>query len=112
MASNTPDSFLRSSAAWLGVEQSRRSDWIYVLSDPEKTELDSAIRAYRQPRKALREIVPAMARWLSSSHRVSLSPGNLAHRGPTLMVFGSEINAKATRLVEQTVSLRFIFARP
>jgi hypothetical protein len=81
MASNTPDSFLRSSAAWLGVEQSRRSDWIYVLSDPEKTELDSAIRAYRQPRKALREIVPAMARWLSSSRAISLVSPSLIESG-------------------------------
>jgi hypothetical protein len=56
---NIPDSPIRSPAAWLGPEQQHRSDWIYVLSEAEKAELDSAIRAYRAVAKPLAEVAAA-----------------------------------------------------
>ncbi|MGA7869462.1 MAG: TauD/TfdA family dioxygenase [Candidatus Binatus sp.] len=74
MANRIPDKFVSSPAAWLGPQQSKRSDWIHVLSDAENAELDSAIQAYRRMGKALREISasdyplpvlgPAIAAWM------------------------------------------------
>src|SRR5713101_5014934 len=74
MANNIPDAPISSRAAWLGVEQAPRSDWIHVLSGAEKTELDSAICAYRRSSKALKEVTaseypipalgPAIAAWM------------------------------------------------
>ena len=74
MPNYIPDSFINSRAAWLGIEQTKRSDWIHVLSDAEKTELDSAIRVYREAGKALTEVKaseyslqilgPAIAAWM------------------------------------------------
>lgn len=74
MASNIPDSPISSRAAWLGAEQSGRSDWIYLLSDAEKAELDSAIQRYRRTGKPLTEIAaldyrlpvlrPAITAWM------------------------------------------------
>jgi hypothetical protein len=74
MANDIPNSVISSCAAWLGVEQTTRSDWIHVLSEPEKAELDSAIRTYRRAGKELTEINaseypipvlgPAIAAWM------------------------------------------------
>ncbi len=74
MATNLPESPIKSPAAWLGVEQRERSDWIYVLSDAEKAELDTAIRAHRRAGTALPDIIAsdcplptlgsAIARWM------------------------------------------------
>ena len=50
------DSLVNSRAAWLGVEQRDRNDWIYHLSEAEKAELDSAIRSYRAAPRSLAEI--------------------------------------------------------
>jgi hypothetical protein len=58
MATNIPDSPISSPAAWLGVEQAKRTDWIYILSDAEKVELDNAIRAQRRAGQALTEVTP------------------------------------------------------
>jgi hypothetical protein len=74
MANNIPDSPISGHAAWLGVEQTRRSDWIHVLSGAEKAELDSAIHAYRRSGKAMTEVTasdyplpvlsPAIVAWM------------------------------------------------
>jgi hypothetical protein len=56
---NIPESPIESPAAWLGVQQQSRSDWIYVLSEAEKTELDLAIQSYRLTRKPLTDIAPS-----------------------------------------------------
>jgi hypothetical protein len=56
MALNLPASPIDSRAAWLGAEQRGRSDWIYVLSDREKAELDSAIREHRRSGESLAEV--------------------------------------------------------
>jgi hypothetical protein len=53
---NLPDSPIESPAAWLGIEQRNLSDWIYLLSDAEKTDLDCAIRAYRATPRPLSQI--------------------------------------------------------
>jgi hypothetical protein len=52
MATNIPDSPIGSIAAWLGVKQAKRNDWIYVLSAAEKAERDSAIHAFRRVRQS------------------------------------------------------------
>lgn len=62
MAGNIPDSPISSRAAWLGAEQSKPTDWIYVLSDAEKVELDTAIRAHRRAGEALTEVTPSQYR--------------------------------------------------
>ncbi len=59
MSINIPDSPIDSPAAWLGVEQAKRSDWIYKLSDTEKAELDAAIRTHRRTGKSLTEVTPS-----------------------------------------------------
>ncbi len=74
MPTYIPYSPIVSRTAWLGIEQSNRSDWIYVLSAAEKADLDSAIRAYRLAPKPLAEIMapnyslpalgPAIQRWM------------------------------------------------
>src|ERR1019366_9855133 len=53
MATNIPDSPISSPAAWLGVEQAKQTDWIYVRFDAEKVELDTAIRTHRRAGQAL-----------------------------------------------------------
>jgi hypothetical protein len=68
------DSPVPSPAAWVGLEQRDRSNWIYMLSPAEKADLDSAIRAYRAAPKPLAEIMasnyslpalgPAIQRWM------------------------------------------------
>lgn len=68
MAGTIPDSPIHSRAAWLGADQRARTDWIYVLSDAEKAELDDAIAAYRREGGLLKEVtaerypVPTLAR--------------------------------------------------
>jgi hypothetical protein len=74
MPTYIPYSPIVSLSAWLGIEQSNRSDWIYMLSAAEKADLDSAIRVYRVASKPLTEIVapnyslpalgPAIERWM------------------------------------------------
>jgi hypothetical protein len=59
MTTNIPDSPISSPAAWLGVEQSKRNDWIYRLSDAEKAELDAAIRTHRSAGQSLTEVAPS-----------------------------------------------------
>ena len=69
-----PDSSISSPAAWLGIEQAKRNDWIHMLSGAENAELDSAIRAYRHARKPLNELTaseyplpvlgPSIAEWM------------------------------------------------
>lgn len=56
MSINIPDSPIDSRAAWLGLEQSKRDEWIYVLSDAEKAKLDDAIRAHWRDGISLTEI--------------------------------------------------------
>ena len=51
-----PNLPIRSRAAWLGEDQRIRTDWIHVLSDAEKAELDGAIAAYRRHGGSLQEV--------------------------------------------------------
>jgi hypothetical protein len=74
MATEIPHSPLNSQAESLGVEQGKRSDWIYELSDAEKAELDSAIRAHQGTVGSLTEVAaseyplpvlgPGIAAWM------------------------------------------------
>jgi hypothetical protein len=54
-----PDSPINISAAWRGIDQKTRTDWIYRLSKIEKAELESAIRTYRNVRLPVLEIQKA-----------------------------------------------------
>ncbi len=51
-----PNLPIRSRAAWLGEDQRIRTDWIHVLSEGEKAELDGAIAAYRRHGGSLQEV--------------------------------------------------------
>ena len=51
-----PQSPIISPAAWLGSEQTNRTDWIHRLSELEKAELDAAIRTHRLKREPLANI--------------------------------------------------------
>jgi hypothetical protein len=59
MAGDIPDSPIVGRSAWLGAEQRKRSDWIYVLSEAERAELDCAIRTYRRVAPQLTEVTPS-----------------------------------------------------
>jgi Taurine catabolism dioxygenase TauD, TfdA family len=75
MSGPFPRSPISSPAAWLGIEQRNRRDWIYKLSDHENSELDAAIKNFRAvggpPAKASRENYPlpnlalAIRAWMS-----------------------------------------------
>jgi len=88
MVTDIPDSPIRSRAAWLGIEQSKRNDWIHVLSDAEKAELEGAICAYRRDGGSLREInaskypLPLLAPTIESwMHELDDGRGFLLVRG-------------------------------
>jgi hypothetical protein len=75
MPTNIPASAIVSPAAWRGVDLRDRTDWIYLLSEVEKAELDTAIRSYRTTSVPLSEVKvsdyplpelgPAIQHWMS-----------------------------------------------
>ena len=75
-----PDSPINTAAAWLGVEQSNRGDWINHLSKAEKAGLGCAIRSYRAtPRQWLHSDRRLSSRLLSGGCRIRLLGHRSAH---------------------------------